>query len=237
MDCYLGMIFPWTPSFAPRGFSYCRGQILTIAQNAALFSLMGNHWGGDGVNNFNLPDLRGRVPVGSGTSSLGTSYVLGRTGGQETVTLLQNHLPTHTHTATFTPTTTTYNFSIPERPAAGTLNTSVVTEIVGGDTTAQDPAAGGSYYLTGVKGSSQGPVTTTAPTDTTRANLLGTTVTVTPSADFSPNIPRQDFTITTPTSGIVTIAPAGSSQALDTRSPFTTVDYIICVQGLYPSRN
>src|SRR5690606_11513157 len=80
--------------FAPVGWALCDGQELPIAQNQDLFSLIGTKYGGDGVNNFKLPDLRGRLPVHMGTNpQTGTSYALGSTGGAEAVTLADADLP------------------------------------------------------------------------------------------------------------------------------------------------
>lgn len=65
MDAFMGTIMPVAFQYAPRGWMFCNGQTLPIAQNSALFSLLGTMYGGDGQNTFGLPDLRGRVPVGS----------------------------------------------------------------------------------------------------------------------------------------------------------------------------
>ncbi|MBF9140884.1 phage tail protein [Microvirga sp. SRT04] len=95
---YVGeiQIFPF--DFAPRGWAQCNGQLLPIAQNAALFSLLGTMYGGDGRTTFALPDMRGRVPVGSGTSpTSGSSYYVGLAGGREGATLSVNSLPAHNH--------------------------------------------------------------------------------------------------------------------------------------------
>ena len=100
MDPYLGEIklVPW--SFAPRGWALCNGALLPIAQNTALFSLLGTYYGGNGVNTFQLPDLRGRVPV-----HMGSLYPLGAQFGQESVSLLISTMPAHTHLMAATSTT------------------------------------------------------------------------------------------------------------------------------------
>jgi microcystin-dependent protein len=94
---FLGTIRLVGFNFAPVGWALCQGQTLTISQNTALFSLLGTFFGGDGVQNFNLPDLRGRVAVGQGQGPGLSSYVQGQTGGVETVGLTGNQAPTHTH--------------------------------------------------------------------------------------------------------------------------------------------
>lgn len=86
-------------NFAPRNWAFCDGQLLPIAQNTALFSLLGTTYGGDGRTTFGLPDLRGRVPLhdGSGTGPGLSSYSLGQQGGLETVTLTAQQIPPHNH--------------------------------------------------------------------------------------------------------------------------------------------
>lgn len=99
---FLGQIKMVGFTFAPRGFAFCSGQILSIAQNTALFSLLGTTYGGNGQTTFALPDLRGRTPVGSASSVGGWQppvVTLGELAGTETVTLIQSNLPPHTHTA------------------------------------------------------------------------------------------------------------------------------------------
>lgn len=87
--------------FAPKGFALCNGQLLPIAQNQALFSLLGTMYGGNGTTNFALPNMQSRTPVGAGQSVDGgwnpTPYQYGETGGVENVTLLTPQLPSHNH--------------------------------------------------------------------------------------------------------------------------------------------
>lgn len=86
-------------TFSPRGWAFCSGQILPIAQNTALFSLLGTTYGGNGQTNFSLPDIRGRAPMGVGQGSGLSPRALGEVGGASTVTLLLNEMPNHTHTS------------------------------------------------------------------------------------------------------------------------------------------
>lgn len=97
MENYLGEIrlFPYTQ--IPRGWVICSGQTLPIAQNQALFALLGVYYGGNGTTTFMLPNLNGRTIVGTGTSKSGTSYMIGQAGGTENVALVQSNLPGHTH--------------------------------------------------------------------------------------------------------------------------------------------
>ena len=94
---FLGQIMLVPYNFAPRGWAFCNGQILPIAQNTALFSLLGTTFGGNGQTTFALPDLRGRVPNSSGQGPGLSNYDLGQVGGTETDTLTVNQMPTHNH--------------------------------------------------------------------------------------------------------------------------------------------
>jgi microcystin-dependent protein len=96
-DAYIGNVILVAFNFAPSGYLFCNGQLLPIAQNTALFSLLGTQYGGNGTTNFALPDLRGRVPVGFGTGAGLTSFAIGETGGSAAVSLLSSNLPAHTH--------------------------------------------------------------------------------------------------------------------------------------------
>ncbi|ANF95613.1 phage tail protein [Paenibacillus bovis] len=96
-DCYLGEIRMFTGNYAPQGWALCNGQLLPIANNQALFSLIGVNYGGDGVNTFALPDLRGRVPLHNSTVPNNT-FPLGSRAGSETVNLTTAQMPAHSHT-------------------------------------------------------------------------------------------------------------------------------------------
>jgi microcystin-dependent protein len=96
-DPFLGQIAFVGFNFAPVGWAECNGQLLPIAQNAALFSLLGTQYGGNGTTNFALPDMRGRVVVHSGQGPQLSNYNQGQIGGTESVTLTQGEMPTHTH--------------------------------------------------------------------------------------------------------------------------------------------
>jgi microcystin-dependent protein len=97
---FLGEIRIVPYNFAPRGWAFCEGQLLSIAQNTALFSLLGTTYGGNGQTTFALPDLRGRVPVGEGQGPGLSMYDLGQVSGEENHTLTVGELPPHTHGAT-----------------------------------------------------------------------------------------------------------------------------------------
>lgn len=95
MDPYIGEIRLFSFNGIPRGWTPCEGQLLPIQQNQALFSLLGTTYGGNGVNTFGLPDLRGRVPV-----HFDATLPLGTATGTPTYTLTTNEIPAHTHTVT-----------------------------------------------------------------------------------------------------------------------------------------
>ncbi len=91
---YIGEVRLVPFNFAPDGWAFCNGSLLSISENAALFSLIGTTYGGDGVNTFALPNLQSRIPVHQGGS-----YVPGATGGAESVTLTLAQIPSHGHVA------------------------------------------------------------------------------------------------------------------------------------------
>ncbi|SHL82581.1 phage tail protein [Chryseobacterium contaminans] len=96
---FLGQIAFVPYNFAPQGWAECNGQIMSIAQNTALFSLLGTTYGGNGTTTFALPDMRGKVLIHNGQNpGTGTTYILGETGGVENVTLTVSQMPAHNHT-------------------------------------------------------------------------------------------------------------------------------------------
>ncbi len=94
---YLADIFMAGFNFAPNGFATCDGQVLPINTNTALFSLLGTTYGGDGLTNFALPDMRGRVPMHMGQGTGLSNRAIGQIGGVEALTLTQSQLPAHSH--------------------------------------------------------------------------------------------------------------------------------------------
>ena len=98
---FIGQLLQVGFNFAPRGWAQCAGQQLSIAQNTALFSLLGTQFGGNGQTTFGLPNLQGRVSIGTGNGAGLSQYVVGQQGGTESVTLTTANLPAHTHAATF----------------------------------------------------------------------------------------------------------------------------------------
>src|ERR1044072_7289766 len=97
MENYMGEIRAFAGNYAPAGWALCDGSLLSISENQTLYALLGTTYGGDGVNDFGLPDLRGRVVVNNGQGPGLSNYILGMQGGAETVVITQATLPAHTH--------------------------------------------------------------------------------------------------------------------------------------------
>jgi len=98
-DPFLAEIRMFGGNFAPRGWALCNGQLMSISQNTALFSLLGTTYGGDGRTTFGLPNLQGTAPMQQGQGPGLSDRFLGESGGEPFVTLIQSEMPQHTHTA------------------------------------------------------------------------------------------------------------------------------------------
>lgn len=96
---FIGEIKIFGFNFSPIGYDFCNGQSYSIAQNTALYSLIGTIYGGDGQVTFNLPNLQGRIPVGQGTGPGLPTYTVGENGGVKNVTLQTGNIPSHSHLA------------------------------------------------------------------------------------------------------------------------------------------
>ena len=177
---FIGEIVMFAGNFAPRGWAFCEGQLLSINQNQALFSILGTTYGGDGRTTFGLPDLRGRAVIGPGTGPGLSPRQLGSRTGTETATLSVAQMPSHAHTAT------------------GTAQVSLSNEV--GTTSDTD----GQYI----------------------ANHLGGF-----NEDATPGAKLEGVSSTT------TINNTGWGQSHNNVQPSQTVNYIIALQGTYPSRN
>jgi microcystin-dependent protein len=99
MQSYVGQLLLIPYNFAPNGWLLCQGQLVAISNFNELYSLIGTTYGGDGVSTFGLPDLRGRTPVCMGQLTGGGNYIVGQTGGAETVTVTLQQYPAHNHAA------------------------------------------------------------------------------------------------------------------------------------------
>jgi microcystin-dependent protein len=119
MEPFIGQIMMVGFNFAPRGWALCDGQLLPIAQNTALFSLLGTSFGGDGRTTFALPDLRGRVALHVGTGAGLPSIGWGERSGSYSFTLTTNQLPAHSHTGRIKASGNAANTNTPAGHALG----------------------------------------------------------------------------------------------------------------------
>lgn len=218
---FLGEIRMVGFNFAPRGWTLCQGQVLSIAQNSAMFALLGTTFGGDGVNTFGMPDLQGRSPVGTGSGGGLTPVLLGDKAGDENVILTQPQMPAHVHTAVFTGQPGT---------VAGSAATTVTVPIGTTASTMVPPVANTPSYLTAATAKSgltnvviTGLYSATAPTAPT-ATLGGIT------ADTTLN------NLAATSAGTVAVGSAGGTQPVPLRNPYLGVLFIIATEGLFPSR-
>lgn len=191
-DPFLGEIKMFGGNFAPRGYAFCWGQLMAISQNAALFSLLGTTYGGNGQSTFGLPDLRGRSPVGFGQAPGLSNVNLGEIGGSANTTLTLNNLPAHSHAVTGTA-----SVAVPVITTEGTSTSPSSTSVLA---TTVDNAAGAEVKVYGA-----GPGTTTL-------------------APFNVSV-----------SGSTSVV--GNNFPFDNHSPYLGVNFIIALEGVFPSRN
>lgn len=177
---YLGEIRITSFNFAPKGWALCNGQLMSIQQNAALFSLLGTYYGGNGVQTFALPNMQSRIPIHMGTGNGLSTYVIGEQGGTENVTLLYNQLPLHNH----------------------------------------------------LVNANSGYGTSTAPAGLFPAQTNGGT-------SSAPAAGQTDYSTGTPnaTMNAATIGQQGGNQPHSNIQPYLTLNFVIALQGIFPSRN
>lgn len=178
----IGVIKSFAGNFAPRGFMFCNGALLSIAQNTALFSILGTTYGGDGITTFALPNLNGRAPIGTGTSGTGQTYELGEQAGTPQTTILSMNLPSF----------------------ASQLKVS------NSNATTATPSASSSLAITGTQ--------------------AGRDFTAVPSY-----IDNADPTTITPINP-QSVVFIGQNLPINNMPPYLGMNYIICVEGIYPSR-
>lgn len=210
MEVFIGFITPFPWNWAPYQWSLCNGGVLPVSQNAALYSLLGNIYGGNQVN-FNLPDLRGRQIVGMGQRPGGSDFTIGDYDGAESVTLSSAQVPlaAHTHPATFTP------------GAGGALSLSVSTAA---PTTATPLLTNGqTAYLANSAAGGAGNA------------LKGLYTTTAPAADAAASIPVNSGT----GGGTVTVNANNptAAAAVSLMNPYLALNFCIALYGIYPSHN
>jgi microcystin-dependent protein len=155
MDPFIGQIMQVGFNFAPSGWSTCAGQVLPVAQNQALFALLGVNFGGNGSTNFQLPDLQSRVAIGTGQGSGLSPYILGQKKGVESVVISAQQLPAHTHGATYTAPSITGSLQAIPTPSNTTTGTPAAGSIL---STVSDDASGGAPQLYTPAGDTGTPV-------------------------------------------------------------------------------
>lgn len=181
MEGYIAEIRMFAGNFAPRSWAFCQGQTMSIAQNTALFALIGTIYGGNGQTTFALPDFRGRVAVGTGQGPGLPNVIQGEMAGVNNATLLINNLPAHNH------------------PVTGTAT---------------------------LKANNDAPNST----DPTGRYLAASNVYTNQAGDIA-NMNAGAIGLAL-TSGI-----AGNNQPFSIMQPYLGMNYIICLEGIFPSRN
>ncbi len=207
MEGTLSEVRGFAGPFAPRDWMYCNGQILAIQEYAALYSLLGTNFGGDGITNFMLPDLRGRVMVHKGQRPGGEYRVFSEIGGIERVPLSVSDLPAHNHTA------------IAQGSTGGVSGTATATmHVNNGNGTIHTPKGN---FLAAEENETNLYATSSSGTDT--LNDLAITV--------NTNYLYADL------SGVqVTVGNTGNGETHYNMQPFLVMSWIICVNGYYPQR-
>ncbi|MDN3671082.1 tail fiber protein [Echinicola jeungdonensis] len=193
MEEFIGVIKLFAGNFAPRGWAFCEGQLMSISQNTALFSILGTTYGGDGRTTFALPDLRGRVPIGPGRGPGLSDYREGAKGGSETNTLTILNMPAHNHAAVVNE----FRANIMASNQEGTEET---------------PGTNGAATLA-------------ASTNGGRGIDI-----------YNSDAPNVALNTGTDGSANVTIGNTGGSQPINNVQPYTAINYIICMQGIFPPR-
>jgi len=230
-EAYVGEIRLLAFNYAPEGWLLCQGQQLNVSQYQALFALIGNAYGGDGDTTFNLPDLRGRVPIQCGQGPV-SIYPWSQSGGTTTTVINTStsfalssisQLPAHSHASSFTPT----GGGAPAQP-------SITVKVSNDPATSSAPIAGG-YIAKNVATIPAQPMvySATANSGTTTLNAA----TATASGGSGGGI----------TGGTVTIGSTGALQPTPvdvpitlgvppTLPPYVAMNYAICVNGYFPPR-
>jgi microcystin-dependent protein len=211
---FLGEVKLFAGNFAPRSWMLCNGAMLSIAQNTALFSLLGTTYGGDGVTTFSLPDFRGRMPVGFGSGPGLTPRNYGDMSGVENVTLVSTNMPMHTHQQT--PPTVSVT-------AGGTGTADIYAYAGNADTGVAAAGVSFASVNAGGRGAEAYPTFNAASAPDVKLNA---------ATIQNVQVPAPTVTFTgTPMTGT-----AGGSQPHDNMTPFLCMIYIICTEGIYPSR-
>lgn len=188
MEPFIAQIMLFGGNFAPRGWAFCDGQLLAIAQNTALFSILGTTYGGDGRTTFALPDLRGRVPIGPRTGPALPTYREGQKGGEVEHILNITEMPSHNH-------------SVQGEVRVSSANASKAVPTQGSSIATPGSGTGRSFAQTN---------------------------------GFNDATP--DVSLNPATNNIV-VGNNGGNLGHNNMQPYTAINYIIALQGIFPSRN
>ncbi|UPZ14702.1 phage tail protein [Flavobacterium humidisoli] len=182
----MGTIKIFAGNFAPKGYMLCAGQLLSVAQNSALFAILGTTYGGNGTTTFALPNLQGVVPIGQGNNpAAGGAYTLGEVGGTPNTNILTSNLPAHNHVG------------------PGTIS------VTSAEATDSTPVQGASIAVPG--------------------QLVARVFT--PTLGFATSTPSVKLL------SEVTTGATGNNVPINNMQPYLAINYIICVSGIFPSRN
>jgi len=241
-DGYMGTICYFAMPYCPQGFIAANGQLVQVAEYTALYALLGKHFGSQGETAFNLPDLRGRVPVGVGIGTNVLPVALGQKLGAFSVTLTAAQVPLlpHSHKADLELTSGTQSLTVPGSSGTGLSFTNGQVQV---STTAASAApvltAGGTAYLAAaVAGTGpnalRGLYTATPPTSPSIATIP-VTGTITGTASTS----AMNFNVPTVTGGTVTVQQTGSTSGLapvGIQPPSLGLTACIMTHGLFPPK-
>jgi microcystin-dependent protein len=222
MDEYLGMIMPVAFNFVPRGWAACNGQLLSISQNSALFALLGTTYGGNGQTTFALPDLRGRTLVGMGQGTglspvnmgdlVGSNTTTVAASGNAMVSIDATHLPKHSHPVSIA--------------GAGLTATSTLHATASGPGAAA-PTEGAAL---GTTGGGPGSAAIYVGNATTGVALNAGSVTTKLAGQVDTNTGEN-------TGGGAPIAvPVSTTATASVMQPSLGINYVICIEGIFPSR-
>ncbi|HEX8956622.1 MAG TPA: tail fiber protein [Burkholderiaceae bacterium] len=210
MEVYIASIIPFGFNFAPSGWQMCAGQTVGISQYQAVFALIGTFYGGNGTSNFQLPDLRGRVPISMGQGLGLPTYVIGENGGAYQESLTLQNLPQHNHPATFTPS------------GGGSVSVTIKASSVApatGSNWATAPSSSNNILAASATGG-QLAAGIWAPSSTTPDTPIGG---VTASGGGG--------------GGTVAVGMTGSSLPINLMNPYLALNFCFAMNGIFPSRN
>jgi len=225
MDAYIGTILPWAGAWAPRGWAFCQGQAMSINQNQALFAVIGTQYGGDGKTTFNLPDLRGRFPIGAGVNlNTGKLWRSGETnprGEAMTATIGINNIPAHNHEITNTVSSSGdgTNMSL-------SLDIGIPVNTDNPNTAPVNVPANNNCTLA-VGKTNGGQITNIYTTNAPTANATLKPFTV--SKDIT--VPAPSITVTS------SCGNTGAGGNIDVSPSYLCINYIIALLGLWPDHD